>query len=585
MTPRKIGLLSLPVAASMLMMYCGQKVNSILYENKKDAIEYISPELSSWEKADVSESWTEAREDQVLIIYRVKKDDTLSQIARKHGVTLESILKINKKIIQANAIKIDQAILIPYDGQEESLAETFETTGTAVPLKLDKASLTSIMRDVLTRPEGQLLWASGNQPSDTARLKVIAEKAGLGKNVSEVRYANLCAANMRAVWTSLKSHLQDTGIDIDLGWSNGKNGIGVGKYFANLSAQKKLPKWYQVITTKSNPDPEKLKELLLSKWNEYSIFILSYSHEADGHVNIAFRVGDDIIIFDPSWKWKSKGWPERFHQFEDYMDHFVLGEKTPGYTKQSNRYDLFNVTCVPAHRIDVQKTVAKKSLPEKLQRDDGDMRNLTMVFEGFTPRMKIDTQDKNKVTYAIGYGTNVGTLKADYPFASYGADVAEYLKKQWHNSTAIKEIMQCKKDISRSEARDLFELRYVPRYQKIRIQSGKNWGTYPPIVRNMLVDMSYNMGEYSIFPHGNSEWFPDAVSALNRGDWSGYINAVVDSKYAGDVGARRLGKWIALVVRDVLKGKTTGLSQEALDMHATYTTKHSKDINAEMAKR
>lgn len=47
---------------------------------------------------------------------------------------------------------------------------------------------------------------------------------------------------MRAVGTSLKSHLQDTGVDIDLGWSNGKNGIGVGKYFADLSAQKKLPK-------------------------------------------------------------------------------------------------------------------------------------------------------------------------------------------------------------------------------------------------------------------------------------------------------------------------------------------------------
>lgn len=112
------------------------------------------------------------------------------------------------------------------------------------------------------------------------------------------------------------------------------------------------------------------------------------------------------------------------------MDHFVLGEKTPGYTKQSNRYDLFNVTCVPAHRIDVQKAVAKKSLPEKAQRDDGDMRSLTMVFEGFTPRMKIDTQEKNKVTYAIGYGTNIGTLRTDYPFGSNAGDVAEYLKKR-----------------------------------------------------------------------------------------------------------------------------------------------------------
>jgi len=75
------------------------------------------------------------------------------------------------------------------------------------------------------------------------------------------------------------------------------------------------------------------------------------------------------------------------------------------------------------------------------------------------------------------------------------------------------------------------------------------------------------------------------VAALNRGNWVAYINAVVDSKYARDVGARRLGKWIALVVRDVLKGKTSGLSQEALDLRSTYTAKHSKDLNREMAKR
>jgi LysM repeat protein len=581
---RKIGLFSVPVALTMLVMYCSQKVNSILDDHQKNSLEYVAPELSQTEQEDVTKSWNEAQENQVLMVYRVKKWDTLSQIARKHGVTLESILKINQKITQADAIKINQAILIPYDGQEEIPAETFETTGTAVPLTFTKSSLTSIMRDVLTRPEWTLLAASESQPSDASRLKVIAEKAGLGKDVSEVRYANLCAANMRAVWTSLKSHLQDIGVDIDLGWSNGKNGIGVGKYFADLSARKKLPKWYQVITTKSNPDPEKLKNILLSKWNEYSIFVLSYSHEVDGHVNIAFRVGDDIIIFDPSWKGKSLGWPERFHKFEDYMDHFVLGEKTTWYTKQRNRYDLYNVTCVPAHRIDVQKVVAKKTLPEKAQRDDWDMKGLTMVFEGFTPRMKIDTQDKNKVTYAIGYGTNIGTLQTDYPFGSNGEDVAEYLKKRWHNTEDIKQIMHCKKDISRSEARDLFEIRYIPRYQKMRVQCGKNWNAYPPVIRNMLVDMSYNMGEFSIFPHGDSKWFPDAVSALNRGDWVAYINAVVDSKYARDVGARRLGKWIALVVRDVLKGKTSGLSQEALDMYSTYTTKHSRDLSSQMAK-
>gem|GEM_PF-3285158 len=32
-----------------------------------------------------------------------------------------------------------------------------------------------------------------------------------------------------------------------------------------------------------------------------------------------------------------------------------------------------------------------------------------MVFEGFSPRMHIDTQKGNITTYSIGHGTNMGT--------------------------------------------------------------------------------------------------------------------------------------------------------------------------------
>jgi|GEM_PF-3587750 len=46
---------------------------------------------------------------------------------------------------------------------------------------------------------------------------------------------------MRAVSASLREYLEAQGIDIDLSWKNGKNGIGVGKYFAELNAQKQLP--------------------------------------------------------------------------------------------------------------------------------------------------------------------------------------------------------------------------------------------------------------------------------------------------------------------------------------------------------
>ncbi len=111
---------------------------------------------------------------------------------------------------------------------------------------------------------------------------------------------------MRAVSASLKEYLETQGVGIDLAWKNGKNGIGVGRYFSELKNQGRLPRGFDVIQTKSNPDATKLKQLLLSKGREYSIFVLSYSHDVDGHVNIAFRVGNDIIIFDPSWRGHSR---------------------------------------------------------------------------------------------------------------------------------------------------------------------------------------------------------------------------------------------------------------------------------------
>jgi|GEM_PF-2641264 len=49
-TPRKIGLLSIPVAISMAMMYCGEKVNSILREEHQKSSELISPDFSQREK-------------------------------------------------------------------------------------------------------------------------------------------------------------------------------------------------------------------------------------------------------------------------------------------------------------------------------------------------------------------------------------------------------------------------------------------------------------------------------------------------------------------------------------------------------
>ncbi|WP_257450546.1 LysM peptidoglycan-binding domain-containing protein [Archangium lipolyticum] len=49
--------------------------------------------------------------------YTVKKNDTLSGIAAKHGVTLSALLKANPKLNKANLIRIGQQINIPAGGK------------------------------------------------------------------------------------------------------------------------------------------------------------------------------------------------------------------------------------------------------------------------------------------------------------------------------------------------------------------------------------------------------------------------------------------------------------------------------------
>jgi murein DD-endopeptidase MepM/ murein hydrolase activator NlpD len=46
------------------------------------------------------------------VIVKVKKGDTLSKIAGKHGLTLKELLKLNKDIKDPNAIEIGQEVII-----------------------------------------------------------------------------------------------------------------------------------------------------------------------------------------------------------------------------------------------------------------------------------------------------------------------------------------------------------------------------------------------------------------------------------------------------------------------------------------
>ncbi len=65
---------------------------------------------------------------------------------------------------------------------------------------------------------------------------------GLREDTKDFRYANLCAANMRAFLEAFKEYSEELGITVNVGWSNVGNGIGVGKHYEALSAQNKLPK-------------------------------------------------------------------------------------------------------------------------------------------------------------------------------------------------------------------------------------------------------------------------------------------------------------------------------------------------------
>lgn len=58
-----------------------------------------------------------------------------------------------------------------------------------------------------------------------------------------------------------------------------------------------------ISQVKAHPDEKELEQLLLDSQDD--IFILTYDHGENGHVNIAVRVKIDgketIRIFDPSW--------------------------------------------------------------------------------------------------------------------------------------------------------------------------------------------------------------------------------------------------------------------------------------------
>ena len=75
-------------------------------------LENMAAELSLEEMDQVSGGYKKPPEKPGYEIYKIRKGDTLSGIARKHGCTVNDILRWNPKITDRNKIYYDDYIYI-----------------------------------------------------------------------------------------------------------------------------------------------------------------------------------------------------------------------------------------------------------------------------------------------------------------------------------------------------------------------------------------------------------------------------------------------------------------------------------------
>ena len=139
--------------------------------------------------------------------------------------------------------------------------------------------------------------------------------------------------------------------------------------------------------------------------------------------------------------------------------------------------------------------------------------------------------------------------------------------------------MHGEKTINPSMAEDLFLMRYIPRYQKIKAHCGKKWYSYPKNIQAMLVDLSYNLKwEYGIFPTRWYPGFPDAVKALNAGNYKKFSNEIATSNYADQVGSRRAGMWLKEIEKRQLGNNSKWLVRDTKTLITGFTQRHEKEI-------
>ena len=139
---------------------------------------------------------------------------------------------------------------------------------------------------------------------------------------------------------------------------------------------------------------------------------------------------------------------------------------------------------------------------------DTQATEMTKGFEGFRPDIYEDTEGKR----TIGHGFNI-----DDP------TVAKLLPK---------DVLSGKRPLELEESNQIFTKLYIRAYKDAEGAVGEGWGRLPPQIKNIVVDMTYNMGGTKI------KKFKEMIKALNKADFDKAGAEMVDSKWYGQVGDR-----------------------------------------------
>lgn len=143
--------------------------------------------------------------------------------------------------------------------------------------------------------------------------------------------------------------------------------------------------------------------------------------------------------------------------------------------------------------------------PDMLDMEAVDM---TKNFEGFRPDIYKDTKGKR----TIGHGFNI-----DDP------TVAKLLPKS---------VLMGQRTLTPDESSQIFTKLYIRSIKDAQNLVGENWGRIPPQIKNVVIDMTYNMGKTKM------SGFKEMIKALKKLDFDKAGIEMKDSNWYGQVGDR-----------------------------------------------